>query len=77
MNDRYRPDKKFGQHFLIDGSIASRIVDSAGIKSDDTVLEIGPGKGILTERLLNRTHNVTAVEIDRNLSILLKEKLSL
>ena len=74
MNDRYRPDKKFGQHFLIDGHIADRIVDSAGIKSDDTVLEIGPGKGVLTERLLERTCNVTAVEIDRNLSMLLKEK---
>jgi len=74
MNDRYRPKKIFGQHFLIDGHIADQIVDSAGIKPDDTVLEIGPGKGILTERLLERTCNVTAVEIDRNLLMFLKEK---
>ena len=74
MSDRYRPDKKLGQHFLIDGRIADRIVNSAEIKSNDTVLEIGPGKGILTERLLEWTSNVTAVEIDRNLLLFLKEK---
>jgi 16S rRNA (adenine1518-N6/adenine1519-N6)-dimethyltransferase len=74
MNDNHRPDKKFGQHFLIDGHIADHIVDSAGITSDDRVLEIGSGKGILTERLIKRARDVTAVEIDRNLLNFLKGK---
>ncbi len=70
----HRPDKSLGQHFLIDGRIADRIVEVAGIEPEDTVLEIGPGKGILTERLLRRTRHVTAVEIDRNLLMLLNDK---
>ena len=74
MNTVYRPDKSFGQHFLIDSHIADRIVDCAGILPEDTVLEIGPGKGILTGRLLERARQVIAVEIDRNLLEFLKEK---
>jgi 16S rRNA (adenine1518-N6/adenine1519-N6)-dimethyltransferase len=67
MKYKHRPEKKFGQHFLVDGNIADQIVDFAELTPDDTVLEIGPGRGILTEKLLERTENVTAVEIDRNL----------
>ena len=74
MSNTHRPDKSLGQHFLIDGCIADRIVEAAGIEQEDTVLEIGPGKGILTERLLRRTRHVTAVEIDRNLLMLLNDK---
>ncbi|MFC1539545.1 16S rRNA (adenine(1518)-N(6)/adenine(1519)-N(6))-dimethyltransferase RsmA [Candidatus Latescibacterota bacterium] len=74
MNNKQRTKKKYGQHFLIDDNIADQIVDYAGISPDNTVLEIGPGKGILTERLLERTGNVTAVEIDRNLIKYLKKK---
>ena len=59
--------KRFGQHFLVNGRIADRIVVSADLTPGDTVLEIGPGKGILTERLLECTPHVTAVEIDRDL----------
>ena len=70
----HRPSKSLGQHFLVNGRIADRIVECAGLKEDDTVLEIGPGRGILTGRLLERTCNVTAVEIDRNLINFLKEK---
>ena len=74
MNNDHRPRKSLGQHFLIDGRIADRIVDFAGIEPEDTVLEIGPGKGILTERLLERTCNVTVVEIDRDLLKILNER---
>ena len=74
MNGKHRPIKRFGQHFLVDGGIADRIVDSAGLSSDDTVLEIGPGKGVLTERLLERAGRVTAVEIDRNLVPVLRKR---
>ena len=74
MNNGHRPRKSLGQHFLTDGRIADRIVDSAGIEPEDTVLEIGPGKGILTERLLERTCNLTVVEIDRDLLGILNER---
>ncbi|MFC1551759.1 16S rRNA (adenine(1518)-N(6)/adenine(1519)-N(6))-dimethyltransferase RsmA [Candidatus Latescibacterota bacterium] len=74
MKYKHRSDKKFGQHFLVDGNIADQIVDFAELTPDDTVLEIGPGRGILTEKLLERTENVTAVEIDRNLITNLKLK---
>ena len=74
MNNDHRSRKSLGQHFLIDGRIADRIVDSAGIEPEDTVLEIGPGKGILTERLLERTCNLTVVEIDRDLLGILNER---
>ena len=66
--------KRFGQHFLASGSIADRIVDSAGLAPNDHVLEIGPGNGVLTERLLVRTPHVTVVEIDRDLFPALEER---
>jgi 16S rRNA (adenine1518-N6/adenine1519-N6)-dimethyltransferase len=56
--------KSLGQHFLIDPSIADRIVEAAAIDSDDTVIEIGPGPGILTGRLAERAKHVLAVELD-------------
>jgi len=71
---RYRPKKRFGQHFLVDGRIADRIVEAADVGPGDAVLEIGPGKGILTERLLGRAGTVYAVEIDRELVSFLREK---
>ena len=74
MTIMHRPSKSLGQHFLVNGRIADRIVECAGLKEDDTVLEIGPGRGILTGRLLERAGNVTAVEIDRNLIGFLKER---
>lgn len=74
LDGRHSPRKRFGQHFLTNGHIADRIVESAAIGSDDTVLEIGPGKGILTERLLRRARAVFAVEIDRDLSVMLRER---
>ncbi|UCC79947.1 MAG: ribosomal RNA small subunit methyltransferase A [Candidatus Zixiibacteriota bacterium] len=59
--------KRFGQNFLTDKRVADKIVDAAGIEPGDEVLEIGPGKGILTERILDAGANLTAVEIDRDL----------
>ena len=59
---------KLGQHFLLDRSVIERIVSFAGIKSDDRVLEIGPGTGILTEALAARAGIVYAVEVDPDLA---------
>ena len=67
MGNRHRPKKSLGQHFLVDGRIADRIVAVADIGRDDRILEIGPGRGILTERLADLAAEVVAVELDREL----------
>ena len=71
----YRPQKKYGQNFLIDDNILSEIVDSANIKETDAILEIGPGIGALTEELSKAADKVIAVEIDDNLLPILEETL--
>jgi 16S rRNA (adenine1518-N6/adenine1519-N6)-dimethyltransferase len=59
--------KRFGQHFLIDRSILRRIVQFADIKPQDTVVEIGPGAGVLTAELADAARRIIAIEIDRDL----------
>ena len=66
---------KFGQNFLIDKNIANREVEYGEIKKNDIVLEIGPGKGILTELLAEKAKKVIAIEIDKNLFNRLDKKL--
>jgi 16S rRNA (adenine1518-N6/adenine1519-N6)-dimethyltransferase len=60
------PKKRFGQHFLNDPNILNKILNEVNPKSDDFVLEIGPGYGALTEKIYPLTKNFKAVEIDRN-----------
>ena len=60
--------RRLGQHFLSDPRILGRIVDALDPVSGETVLEIGPGKGSLTEALLARGLNVVAIEKDRELA---------
>ena len=59
--------KKYGQNFLIDEHVIRKILNAAGISKEDTVLEIGPGIGTLTQYLCESAGKVIAVEIDRNL----------
>ncbi len=66
--------KRMGQNFLTSKSIVSLIVKSAEVNKKDTVLEVGPGKGILTEELLKYAGKVIAVEKDKDLVVLLKDK---
>jgi 16S rRNA (adenine1518-N6/adenine1519-N6)-dimethyltransferase len=61
------PDKRLGQHFLTDRNILQRIVDALEPAPDDVVVEIGAGKGSLTEQLLARGLRVIAIEKDRRL----------
>jgi 16S rRNA (adenine1518-N6/adenine1519-N6)-dimethyltransferase len=68
---------KLGQHFLDDPSVASRIVEALGDLSQNTVLEIGPGRGALTSMLGRRARRVIAVEADRVLAAQLRMKFSL
>jgi 16S rRNA (adenine1518-N6/adenine1519-N6)-dimethyltransferase len=56
--------KRFGQHFLHDRSVLERIVHEMAPQPTDALLEIGPGRGALTERLLGRSHSLDAVDID-------------
>src|SRR4030042_3936025 len=58
---------RLGQHFLIDSSVAEREVAYAGITKNDVVLEIGPGKGIITCLLAKQAKQVIAIEIDKRL----------
>lgn len=66
--------EKLGQNFLINQDIAKKIVESADLGADDLVLEIGPGKGILTEELVKKAGKIVAVEIDEKLVYFLKNK---
>ena len=68
--------KKFGQNFLIDPHVLEKIVEAAGIRPDDFVLEIGPGIGTMTQYLCEHAGKVMAVEIDRKLMEILEETLS-
>jgi 16S rRNA (adenine1518-N6/adenine1519-N6)-dimethyltransferase len=67
--------QRYGQHFLINLSIANREVGYATLTKDDVVLEIGPGKGIITQLLAPRVKQVIAIEIDHRLVEELKETL--
>lgn len=72
----HTPKKSLGQNFLKSGSALTSIVSAAQLTSSDVVLEIGPGKGALTERLLATGSTVVAVEKDADLIQLLSEKFS-
>lgn len=68
------PRKRLGQHFLSDPSILGRIVDALAPTADETVIEIGPGRGGLTDVLLQRAGRVIAIEVDRDLASRLRER---
>lgn len=69
-----QPKKSLGQNFLQDKQILSRIIEVADLKTDDFVIEIGPGEGVLTEKLLETARKVIAIEIDQSLSEKLKKR---
>jgi len=69
-----RPLRRLGQNFLVDKAARDLIVNSADLSRSDTVLEVGPGTGFLTEALIARARRVIAIEKDRKLVQLLKRK---
>lgn len=69
-----RAKKRFGQHFLSDLNILNRIVDAAEITPEKTALEVGPGLGSLTSLLAEQASRIVAVEIDRDLVPVLRER---
>jgi 16S rRNA (adenine1518-N6/adenine1519-N6)-dimethyltransferase len=70
------PRHRFGQNFMIDHNLLKLVVDAGNISPNDHILEIGPGTGTLTDELLARSPDVklTAVEIDRDLGNLLRDR---
>ena len=61
-------DKSRGQHFLVNKAIVTAIVDKASLRATDTVLEIGPGTGNMTVKLLEAAKRVVAVEVDARMA---------
>lgn len=70
------PKKRFGQNFLHDGNHMRRIMDAADIHPDELILEVGPGTGALSERLLEAGAHVLAVEIDHDMQPILLQRLA-
>jgi 16S rRNA (adenine1518-N6/adenine1519-N6)-dimethyltransferase len=70
------PRRRFGQHFLHDPRVLSRIVDAIGPAKSDFMVEIGPGEGVLTARLLERLERIEVIELDRDLAALLRDSFS-
>ena len=70
------PNKRLGQHFLIDLNLMEKLVDSANIHNNDIVLEVGCGTGSLTEALAQRACKVIAVEVDGTLAKIAKRQLA-
>jgi 16S rRNA (adenine1518-N6/adenine1519-N6)-dimethyltransferase len=69
-----RPRKRLGQHFLTDTRILARIAEGLELTGTETVVEIGPGRGSLTEQLVTRARRVVAIELDRELAQRLREQ---
>ena len=69
--------KSLGQNFLIDDEVIDTIVASAGVCKDDLVIEIGPGLGTLTKRLLDNAKKVIAIELDKRMIEILEDRFSL
>jgi 16S rRNA (adenine1518-N6/adenine1519-N6)-dimethyltransferase len=72
--DRHRPRKRFGQHFLHDAGVVRRIVEAIAPGPQDFILEIGPGEGVLTRPLAERAGRLEAIEIDRDLAARLADE---
>ena len=70
------PRHRFGQNFMIDQNLVRLVAEAGRIAAGDVVVEVGPGTGTLTEELLARGADVVAVEIDRDLAALLRNRLS-
>jgi len=70
----HKPRKRFGQNFLVDEQVINQIVSTVSPKKNDTVIEIGPGKGALTFPLINHLKKIHVIEIDRDLISLLQKK---
>lgn len=72
---KIKPNKRLGQNFLKDKGVVKKILKAADLKPNDTILEIGPGFGILTKELIKTVKKVIAIEKDKRLADSLREDL--
>ncbi len=70
-----RPSREMGQNFLMDEAVLAAIVEAAGLRASDTVIEVGPGLGVLTYELVQRAGQVIAIEFDARLAERLRDEL--
>ena len=77
--DKYsiHPNKRLGQNFLIDDETINNIIFASDINEDELIIEIGPGIGVLTSRLLDIAKRVVAIELDSNMVEILNERFKL
>jgi 16S rRNA (adenine1518-N6/adenine1519-N6)-dimethyltransferase len=68
------PKRRFGQNFLVDNHVADRIITSVNPQPHETIIEIGPGRGALTKRLVQSGARVVAIEFDRDLAPQLRDE---
>lgn len=73
---KIRANKDLGQNFLIDDNIVNTIITSANIEKEDLIIEIGPGLGVLTKLLIEKSDNVLAVELDKKMVEILENRFS-
>src|SRR5215203_472252 len=66
--------RSLGQNFLVDQNYIRKIIDAVDPREADTIIEIGPGRGAITERLVDSGANVIAIELDRDLVSLLRDQ---
>lgn len=71
---KIQANKSLGQNFLIDDDVVEKIIWSASISKEDLIIEIGPGLGVLTNRLLEEANNVIAVELDKRMISILQDR---
>jgi 16S rRNA (adenine1518-N6/adenine1519-N6)-dimethyltransferase len=66
--------KRLGQNFLVDEKALNKIIKAADLKKSDNVIEVGPGTGFLTERLVDKVKSVTSIELDKEMIGILEER---
>lgn len=71
---KIQANKSLGQNFLIDNNVIDEIIGNSNISKDDLIIEIGPGLGVLTNKLLEKSNNVIAVELDKKMVEILQDR---
>ena len=71
---RHQPRKRFGQNFLVDHRVINQIISTISPNNDDSIIEIGPGKGAITFPIIEYLDHLSVIEIDRDLVSMLKSE---
>lgn len=71
---KLQANKALGQNFLINNEVIDTIIESSKINKEDLVIEIGPGLGVLTKRLIEKAYKVIAIELDKNMVNIIEDR---